>query len=80
MLNSTWSILVDSVAKVCSDSVDSVSMKPGVVVEVVPVPGTATPIDTVWVLTVPVEIGAGGARVASATVVIDWVPDRKAPD
>jgi hypothetical protein len=55
-------------------------MNPGVVDDVPPVPGTTTPGDTVRVDAVWVLTGAGGARVASATVVIDCVPGRNAPD
>jgi hypothetical protein len=55
-------------------------MNPGVVDDVLPVPGITTPGDTVRVDAVSVLTGAGGARVASATVVIDCVPERNAPD
>ena len=93
MVYSAWSILVLSVVKVWSESADSVSMNPGVVTEPTAVPGAVpggttpgvttpgvtTPGATSWVLTVPVLSGAGGRSVASATVVIDWVPVMMAP-
>jgi hypothetical protein len=55
-------------------------MNPGVADDTLPLPGITTPGDTVWVVAVPEVSGAGGARVASATVVIDWDPERNPPD